>query len=824
MEKHWYELPILAILMFTSVAYFALGTVDLYIDPKNITFSEKMPMEGDAVTITALVSNKGTEDITQDIEIRFVEGNPSEGGLQIGTDAVLLGLKAGALGKTQVKWRAPGGETKIYVTVDPNNMVKESNENNNTAIRAIMGKKWTGPKVTNDQIKESIKKGVEWLKSQQGEFYVTCPNGHDNFMYSAMAYGKCVICGASLENIEPKRASDETTPGGWLAEIGPGMTSLVVAALLNAGVPVSDPTIVKGLDHLFNKTSVPWKEWTDAYDYAVFLLALTSTGDKEKYMEAVDFATKKLIKFQTNDGGWGYGGMGADVAHLHYVILGLYAAKQWGVDIPVETWTKVVAWLTGLQRPDGGWNYSGGDIGPFAVDSYGSMTATAIMGLKAAGVSPDNESVKRGIEWLKKHYTITRNPGSFYWHYYYLLAVQRAMDMPPRQEKIGEHDWFNEMASFLVSKQKKDGSWVADTPIYTAGTAGQISTEVVAWGKDRGDIMTTAFAIMFLTRSLPQSAIPDLGFTQQGIYFSKTDVKEEEEVAIKASIANFTKIDLEKVNVNFYDGNPNSAGVLIGASEIAPFAGDEVKEVSITWEAKGSGEHKIYAVIDPSNAIQEVSKYNNTVFGLVNVVGGTVPAIPGIVQIGDGVYKLGKIDLDLNKKTITMYGKINMTAGLIEVLACTRIGKLHESVLVIDVEPIHLQTALILLGLEFQEGARYQGDPLTPKGDKVTIWVEWSIDGVTKRHRAEDLVFDRVKQKSMEHIDWVFTGSRMNNGIFMSQATGTLISTYRDPDTIIDNPLPGGADDTVYIVNSQIVPPKGTGVKVIITPAKSSSG
>ena len=817
-------LSFLVILIFTSTAHFALGAVDLFIDPKNITFSEKMPIEGTAVTITALVSNKGTEDITQDIEIRFVEGNPNEGGLQIGTDAVLLGLKAGASGKTQVKWRASGGEAKIYVIVDPNNMIKESNENNNTAIRAIMCKKWSGPKVTDEQIKEAIRKGVEWLKSQQGEFYVTCPNGHDNFMYSAMAYGKCVICGASLEGIEPKRVHDETMPGGWLSEIGPGMTSLVVSALLNAGVPPSDPAIVKGIDHLFNKTPVHWKQWTDSYDYAVFILALTSTGEKEKYMETVEFSTRALIKGQTKEGGWGYGGMAADVAHLHYVILGLYAAKQWGVDIPVETWTKTVAWITGLQRPDGGWNYSGGDIGPFAVGSYGSMTATAIMGLKAAGVSPDNESIKRGIEWLKKHYTIARNPGSFYWHYYYLLAVQRAMDMPPRQDRIGDHDWYSEMASFLVSKQKQDGSWVADTPIYTAGTAGQIPTDVVTWGKDRGDMMTTAFAIMFLTRTLPQSAVPDLGFTHQGIYFSKTDVKDGEKVVIKASIANFTKITVEKVKINFYDGDPNSAGVLIGTSEISPIAGDEIKEVSITWEAKGSGEHKIYVVIDPSNTIREASKYNNTMFGIINVVGGTVPAVPGIVQIGDEVYKLGKLELDLNKKTITMHGKVNMSAGLVEVFACTRIGKLHESVLVIDVEPIHLQTALILLGLEYQEGARYQGDPLTPKGDKVTIWVEWSIDGVTKRHRAEDLVFDRVKQKPMEHTDWVFTGSRTNNGIFMAQATGTLISTYRDPDTIIDNPLPGGADDTIYIVNSQIVPPKGTDVKVIITPAKSSSG
>ena len=130
-----------------------------------------------------------------------------------------------------------------------------------------------------------------------------------------------------------------------------------------------------------------------------------------------------------------------------------------------------------------------------------------------------------------------------------------------------------------------------------------------------------------------------------------------------------------------------------------------------------------------------------------------------------------------------------------------------------------MQTALILLGLEFGGGIRYQGDPLTPKGDRVQIWVEWNTDGKAKRHRAEDLVYNRIKQTSMEHTGWVFSGSRMNNGAFMAQGTGTLIATFHDPDAIIDNPLPEGKDDTAYIVNGQVIPPKGTEIKMMIMPA-----
>ena len=576
-----------------------------------------------------------------------------------------------------------------------------------------------------------------------------------------------------------------------------------------------------GIDHLLNKTPVKWEAWSDPYDHALGILALTATGNKEKYGDIVQFFVKQLESKQTEDGGWGYGTI-ADAAHLQYVILALYAAKQWEIVIKPDTWTRAALWLTGMQRHDGGWNYFASGSGPFAADSYGSMTATAVMGLKTAGIPVSNESIKRGIDWLNKYYSISRNPGSFYWHYYYLVALQRAMDIPPRQEKLGDRDWYSEIASFLVSHQQADGSWITDTPIYTVGNISQ-APQVAGWGQDRGDVMATSFAIVFLLRSMPESINPDLGLAPKSIEFSKDDPSEGEAVTITASISNYGGVQANNINVAFYDGDPQGGGVLIEKSTISSITPKESKKVSITWKATSPGEHKIYAVIDPNNLIFEASKDNNIAFRSIKVAGESFPAIPAMTKVGDGLYKLGNIDLNLNNKTITMYGKINMAYGLIELLACTKIGKLHESLLVIDVQPVHLQTALILLGLEYVGGLRYQGDPRTPKGDPVRIWLEWEKDGQKKRHRAEDLVFNREKQSSMDHINWVFTGSRINNqGVFMAQAIGTLITTYRDPDAIIDNPLPEGANDTIYIVNNQITPPKGTDIKMIIEPGGSS--
>jgi len=804
-------------LLFASIAFAASG--DLIIVPNSIKFSKLSPLEGEPITISAMVKNQGAGNITEDIEVRFVEGDPKVGGLQIAYDAVIMGLKGGATGKTEVKWRAAPGVTKIYAIVDPDNLIKETKEDNNTASRTITGKKWQGPKATEKQISDAVKKGVEWLKSQQGEFYVICPNKHENFLYSAMAYSKCVICGSSLEGIEPTRASEQSMPGGWLAEIGPGMTALVVMTLLDAGLDESDEAVKSGIDHLLNKTPVKWDAWSDPYDFSLGILALGYTGNKEKYKEQIEFFLRQLESKQTEDGGWGYGTV-ADAAHLQYVILALYAAKQWGFDIKPDTWSRAAVWLTGMQRPDGGWNYYSAGSGPFAEDSYGSMTATAIMGLKAAGIPTGNESIKRGIEWLTKHYSISRNPGSFYWHYYYLVAVQRAMDIPPRQEMLGNYDWYSDMASYLISHQQSDGSWITDTPIYTVGNITEAPKAASGWGQNRGDIMATSFAIIFLTRVMPKPINPDLGFSPQSLKFSNANPTEGESVTITASISNYGGAKVEGTEVKFFNGEPTSGGTLIGSAKTtSPLDIDKKKEVSINWKPTGTGEYKIYAVVDPDNLVIEASESNNVISGSIKVGAEEAPAIPAMEKVGDGLYKLGNVELDLNKKTITVYGKVNMAYGLIELLACTKIGKVHESLLVLDVQPIHLQTALILLGLEYEGGIRYQGDPRTPKGDPVRIWVEWNKDGQIKRHRAEDLIFNRVKQSSMEHIDWVFTGSRINNnGTFMAQAVGTIITTFHDPDAIIDNPLPEGGDDTIYIVNNQIAPPKGTDIKMIIEP------
>ena len=191
-----------------------------------------------------------------------------------------------------------------------------------------------------------------------------------------------------------------------------------------------------------------------------------------------------------------------------------------------------------------------------------------------------------------------------------------------------------------------------------------------------------------------------------------------------------------------------------------------------------------------------------------------------VEKISEGVYRIGKVTVDQKKRELTMEGSVNMQEGLVEYLAVAEKGKLHEAVLIMNVEPLHLQLGLILLGLKYGRNLKYQGEPADPIGDPVNIFVEWGGEGRKKRVRGEDLILNQQTEKSMSQTHWIFSGSFEVEGIFAAQLERSLIATYHDPASIIDNPLPEGADDTILYVNKELVPPVGTAITMTIKAVK----
>jgi hypothetical protein len=253
-------------------------------------------------------------------------------------------------------------------------------------------------------------------------------------------------------------------------------------------------------------------------------------------------------------------------------------------------------------------------------------------------------------------------------------------------------------------------------------------------------------------------------------------------------------------------------------------AGDQVS-VSSIWTANTPGIHRISVIIDPSNVLEETDETNNTIQADIEVEGDAPKEKPPLAEkISDGIYRMGNIMIDRNSHEVTMPGWVNMQRGPIEYLACGPGGKLHESLLVLDVDPFFVHAALLLLGLEAGGNLRYQGDSNMPEGDPVEVWVQWEESGETKRFRSEQLILNSRSGTQMESTNWIFTGSVIHKGRYLAAVERSLIATYRDPIAIINNPLDLGRDDEAYTINADITPDIKTPIKLIINPVKAKSG
>jgi squalene-hopene/tetraprenyl-beta-curcumene cyclase len=94
--------------------------------------------------------------------------------------------------------------------------------------------------------------------------------------------------------------------------------------------------------------------------------------------------------------------------------------------------------------------------------SEGGMTYAGLKSFLYAGVGKDDPRVKAAIAWIKKHYTLTENPGQAGLFYYY-VTFAKAMDAlgedPFVDAKGVKHDWRQELFDVLKKTQKPDGSW-----------------------------------------------------------------------------------------------------------------------------------------------------------------------------------------------------------------------------------------------------------------------------------------------------------------------------------------------------------------------------
>jgi squalene-hopene/tetraprenyl-beta-curcumene cyclase len=290
--------------------------------------------------------------------------------------------------------------------------------------------------------------------------------------------------------------------GGWSADRNPGITALVVAALLKSGVTPFDPAVAKGLEFMEGFVGPEGNKAEGAqanYQTSIALMAFDEAekkGAKGRYSAIIRGGQEKLRGLQWDEsegkgpddpfyGGAGYGSKSRpDVSNTAFF---LEALRQTGVPADDEAMKKAVVFLSRCQNlgsefndqpwagkvDDGGFIYStyGGGESPAGeapgggLRSYGSMTYNGLKSMIYAGLTADDPRVKAAREYIAKNYTLAENPAmgqsGLYYYYQTFAKALSALGEEKLTDAAGvEHDWRADLVAALAERQGPNGEWV----------------------------------------------------------------------------------------------------------------------------------------------------------------------------------------------------------------------------------------------------------------------------------------------------------------------------------------------------------------------------
>ncbi len=269
-----------------------------------------------------------------------------------------------------------------------------------------------------------------------------------------------------------------------------GPTALAMFALMEAGEPMADERMKKGVEAL---ASIKYDR-TSIYVVAVRAMVLSQviTLDKDSvYREQLKKDLEYLSKNKTTTavaaGAWGYKGpeLVGDNSCSQMALLALWEADLAGMDIDAAIVRKAEATWIKRQQGDGGWMYAG--IGTVKGDSTPSMTAAGLASLficrDIVNASPYPYQANVDKAWA---YLNTSLDPNYIGDAYLAFCVQR-VGMTTGRKFIGKLDWFAEGAAKLCE------------PRPTGRDYGQPLVKAYK-GPQWGPVIEAAFELIFLSR------------------------------------------------------------------------------------------------------------------------------------------------------------------------------------------------------------------------------------------------------------------------------------------------------------------------------------
>lgn len=181
--------------------------------------------------------------------------------------------------------------------------------------------------------------------------------------------------------------------------------------------------------------------------------------------------------------------------------------------------------------------------------------------------------------------------------------------------------------------------------------------------------------------------------------------------------------------------------------------------------------------------------------------------------------------IDPQRGAVLVDGQVSLRRGMLEMFACIRNTKEHESVVTADTQAFLVHAALLRLGAEAGHPAQFVPEFKPPAGTEIEVTVEWR-DAEGKEHtaRAQDWIRDVKTGKAMTY-PFVFAGSRFwtdeETGKQYYQAEGgDFICVSNFGTAALDIPVESSQsnDALEFETFTEQIPPLGTPVRLVLTP------
>jgi squalene-hopene/tetraprenyl-beta-curcumene cyclase len=281
---------------------------------------------------------------------------------------------------------------------------------------------------------------------------------------------------------------------------GPGITALVAAGLLRAGLSENDPVVARALQYLqksVKKDGGIYDRFLANYTTSVAIMAFREANTGGKYDAILKNAARFIRGLQheaagadpkkVETGGFGYDKPAKgrpDLSNTNFSVEALLAA---GIPKDDPAIQKALRFISRCQNLSGEFNdqefakkATAEDKGGFVyvpdpddkrhktpqggLRSLGGMTYGGLKSFLYAGVSKDDPRVKAAVNWIRRHYTLKENVGmgqaGLYYYYHTFGKAMEALGEDPFTDASGKkHFWRRELFEALRSRQQADGSW-----------------------------------------------------------------------------------------------------------------------------------------------------------------------------------------------------------------------------------------------------------------------------------------------------------------------------------------------------------------------------